>query len=406
MGAIRVRPETGLLYFDFQYQGLRCREQSTLRDTKTNRRRLRAIMQRIDAEILLGIFEYQKYFPNSSMLEKIVPEELYDQHESIPSFHAFSKIWLEEMRGQWRPTHYRGTLAKLDRHIYPRFAKRRVDRITKSDVLRFRSDLVASGRMGNSQINHVINPLSMILSEAADRYGFINPVSDLKGLRVEKTEVDPFSLHEVNLILNTIREDFRPYLTVRFFTGLRPAEINGLQWDNIDFERKLIMVRHAYVQRELIWTKTPGSVRDIVMDPLVEKALRQQKRMNRKNSSFVFCTYNGHPVDGDNFRKRIWKPLLKFLNIKPRTPYATRHTAATLWLASGESPEFIARQMGHTSTEMLFKTYSRFVPNLTRQDGTAMSSLLDQSIQIEGLTDQERAESDDSSTAEEGSNHG
>lgn len=59
-----------------------------------------------------------------------------------------------------------------------------------------------------------------------------------------------------------------------------------------------------------------------------------------------------------------------------RRPYQMRHTAATLWLASGEAPEWIARQLGHTSTEMLFRVYSRYVPNLTRQDGSAMERLL------------------------------
>ena len=53
-----------------------------------------------------------------------------------------------------------------------------------------------------------------------------------------------------------------------------------------------------------------------------------------------------------------------------------RHTAATLWLASGEAPEWIARQLGHSSTEMLFRVYSRFVPNLTRRDGSAIDRLL------------------------------
>ncbi|HOI66111.1 MAG TPA: site-specific integrase, partial [Thiomonas arsenitoxydans] len=47
-----------------------------------------------------------------------------------------------------------------------------------------------------------------------------------------------------------------------------------------------------------------------------------------------------------------------------------------LWLAAGENPEWIARQMGHTSTEMLFKVYSRYVPNLTRRDGSAFERLL------------------------------
>ena len=34
--------------------------------------------------------------------------------------------------------------------------------------------------------------------------------------------------------------------------------------------------------------------------------------------------------------------------------------------------------MGHTTTEMLFRVYSRFVPNLTRQDGSAFERMLNQ----------------------------
>jgi integrase len=64
------------------------------------------------------------------------------------------------------------------------------------------------------------------------------------------------------------------------------------------------------------------------------------------------------------------------LKLEPRNPYQSRHTAATLWLASGENPQWIARQLGHASSEMLFKVYARFVPNLTRQDGSAFERLL------------------------------
>jgi len=59
-----------------------------------------------------------------------------------------------------------------------------------------------------------------------------------------------------------------------------------------------------------------------------------------------------------------------------RRPYQCRHTAATLWLGAGENPEWIARQLGHTTTEMLFRVYSRYVPNLTRRDGSAFERLL------------------------------
>ena len=48
--------------------------------------------------------------------------------------------------------------------------------------------------------------------------------------------------------------------------------------------------------------------------------------------------------------------------------------------AAGESPEWIARQLGHTTTEMLFRVYSRYVPNLTRRDGSAFERLITQTL--------------------------
>ena len=68
--------------------------------------------------------------------------------------------------------------------------------------------------------------------------------------------------------------------------------------------------------------------------------------------------------------------LLQVLGLDRRRPYETRHTCATLWLAAGEAPEWIARQLGHTTTEMLFRVYSRYVPNLTRRDGSAFENLV------------------------------
>lgn len=96
----------------------------------------------------------------------------------------------------------------------------------------------------------------------------------------------------------------------------------------------------------------------------------------------MFCTKSGSPLSHHNVTKRVWYPLLRYLGLRKRRPYQTRHTAATLWLASGESPEWIARQMGHSTTEMLFRVYSRYVPNLTRQDGSAFERLLKQNFDI------------------------
>jgi integrase len=118
------------------------------------------------------------------------------------------------------------------------------------------------------------------------------------------------------------------------------------------------------------------------MSSIVKKALEEQLEKRIHDIDYVFCSPTGLPVNHRNFTNRVWHPLLKELGFRKRRPYQTRHTAATLWLAAGESPEWIARQLGHTTTKMLFTVYSRYVPNLTRQDGSAMDRLLSTQISL------------------------
>ena len=163
---------------------------------------------------------------------------------------------------------------------------------------------------------------------------------------------------------------------------MRSSEIDGLKWENVDFDRREIKIRSAIVDGIEGPTKTYGSNREIVMSQLVYDALQEQKRYTFGKSDYVFCNSQGKPLEHRNVNRRIWTPTLALLGIKHRRAYQTRHTAATLWLAAGENPEWIAKQMGHSSTEMLFRVYSRYVPDMTRQDGSAMDSLLLASKQL------------------------
>ena len=212
-----------------------------------------------------------------------------------------------------------------------------------------------------------------------------------KQLKIKRTHVEPFTLDEVKRIIGTVRPDFRNYFTVRFFTGMRTGEVHGLKWKYVDFGNRLILVRETYVLGEDEHTKTDSSQRDIQMSQIVFDALHRQHRATGKVSEYVFCNRAGEPLDNKNFSDRVWYPLLRHLGLPARRPYQMRHTAATLWLASGEAPEWIARQLGHASTEMLFRVYSRYVPNLTRRDGSAIDRLL--ASRFAGITEVQPTES-------------
>jgi len=392
MGNVRVRKETGKLLFDFFYQGVRCREQTVMDDSPANRKRLESFMAQIDREIKAGGFDYEKYFPNSANIAKFMQPAVLDplprssDSYAAPFVKDFSEEWYLESEISWKISQQKTVRGIIDKYVVPRFGVINISHITKGDILKFRASL-AKVKIGTKvglspmRINHIMTTLRMILNDAADRFNFNTPFTGIKPLKVPRTDVDPFTIEEINLILERVRNDFKNYYTTRFFTGMRTGEIDGLQWQYVDFAKKQILIRETIVERRIETPKTPYSLREIHMAAPVFTALKAQYELTAKISKFVFCGRNGKPLNHCNITKRVWYPTLKLLNLKRRRPYQTRHTMATLWLASGENPEWIARQMGHTSTEMLFTVYSRFVPNLTRQDGSAFENLLASRIQ-------------------------
>lgn len=388
-----INSRNGKLRIDFRYRGQRCREQTRFPDTPANRRKLQKVVERMEAEMVLGTFVYRDYFPKSAKADffdemdtKVRSARLspYDQAVNIPTFSEFADTWLADMQVEWRESHKRTVISNLNTYVLPAFGDKKISDITRADILNFRSTLAKeskrkSSALKASTVNKVMTPLRMILNEAADRYEFTSPYRGVKSLKIQKVDVEPFTIEEVQLILNNVRKDFKNYFTVRFFTGMRTGEIDGLQWKYVDLSRRQILIRETVVDGELTYTKTDGSQREIYISQPVYEALIQQ-HMVTGGQQFVFSTRNGSPLNHNNVTKRVWYPLLRYLGLPQRRPYQTRHTAATLWLAAGESPEWIARQMGHTTTEMLFRVYSRFVPNLTRQDGSAFERLLKQQM--------------------------
>jgi len=382
MGSIRKRTDTGFLYFDFQYMGKRCREYTRLKSSPANLHKMKQIMSTIEAEITLGVFDYGKYFPHSPNARIFSPDScgLLTPTEGI-TLRDFAEIWFTELSVQWKRSYQEKTRDILDCYLLPEFGDQVITSITKSQILKFRANLAKQpGRhkrkISNGYINDILAPLRMILTEAADRYDFASPWKNIKPLKKQRSEVEPFSLDEVELIIRNVRTDFRNYYTIRFFTGMRTGEIDGLKWKYVDFDRRQIAIRETVVNGREETTKNEGSRRIIEMSDLVYDALVDQYKETGDLSQYVFCNAAGSAHCHRNITKRIWRPLLRRLKLKYRRPYQTRHTAATLWLAAGENPEWIARQMGHTTTEMLFTVYSRFVPNLTRKDGSAINSIL------------------------------
>jgi integrase len=200
MGSVRARRETGKLFMDFVYQGRRCREQTSLPDSTKNRKKLREILERVEAEITIGTFDYSRYFPNSKLEAQFAANAVTTPTTSTlppppatallggrralspavqtPLFRDLTREWYAQHEIEWRRSYRPTVQGTLDQHLIPCFGEMDVGRIMKEDILNFRSALgKVPGRkskdgLSAQRINHVMGVLRRVLEDAADRFHF------------------------------------------------------------------------------------------------------------------------------------------------------------------------------------------------------------------------------------------
>ena len=294
------------------------------------------------------------------------------------TFAQYSETWFKNNEISWKPSFRKRNRWTLDGILISDFGDKPVKTITKRMIKEWRSNLVLrDGRkkgtkISNTRINSIVMLFLRIVKEASEELHFSSRLLNIKPLRVRKPLVLPFSLDEIFKFLEYVPEYYRDYYIVRFFSGMRTAEIDGLKWKYVDFNNRQIQVRETWYDGEWGTPRTNTSNRDIDMTNIVEEALLRQKKITGDKVT-VFLTPNEDMFGYKNITELIWYPTLKNAGLVTRVPYQTRHTTASMWLASGENPEWVARQLGHSNTKMLFRVYSKFIPNLTRRDGSAFA---------------------------------
>ncbi len=304
-----------------------------------------------------------------------------EQTKAIKVFGEVSQKWVKIMQKKVKSstmTDYRRT---MNYHILPRFGNDPIADITYLDVEEFTSELDCS----HKRINNILVPMRSVMKFAL-KAGLIdkNPMDLVSNLKVDKPDIYPLSMDEVNLFLDAVLPYYKDFFTVAFFTGMRFGEMSALKWKHVDFNLGVIKIRETRVRGEEGRPKTTGSVRDIKMLPPMMEALRSQRRITMGKTDYVFLNQKGRNLLPNSINYHIWKPALKSAGLKPRSLYQTRHTFATLMLDAGELPGWVQKMMGHETMKMILERYYSYIKNYQRDDGTAfMENVYEPSIDLE-----------------------
>ena len=189
--------------------------------------------------------------------------------------------------------------------------------------------------------------------------------------QLAETERFFFSGEQVQQILATAKEPERTFYGLLAETGLRVGELCGLRIDDVNIERRLLIVRRSAWRGKLGAPKTVKSTRPIELSPQAIEQLQAHLRSWRSNvSRLLFATKNGTPWDANLLLKRKFRPLLRELKIEvPRGNgfHALRHTSGTLMDQFSAPLRLRQQRLGHSDPRLTLNIYTHVVSEDARR---------------------------------------
>jgi integrase len=224
-------------------------------------------------------------------------------------------------------------------HIAPRLATtpmRDIDGSTIADlVVALGDDGVEAKRLSN-----VLVPLRACLSWH-HRIGTFerNPAGWFDAAAPAADERRILTLPEVERLVAATPAPYRAFVATAAWTGMRLGELRALTWADIDLTSRLITVDKTRYRQQLQRATKNGETRAVPIPPHLATELaawRASSPSPRTPDALVFRSPRGTPLDGDDFRRRVFAPALARAGLDPATRiHDLRHTSASLYLASG-----------------------------------------------------------------------
>jgi integrase len=221
-----------------------------------------------------------------------VREGVHVADSASATIEAAGKLWIASAKGSGLE---RSTVDGYERHlrvhIVPFIGALRLSTLSIAKVRAFEDALREADR-SPVMIKKVLVSLGTLIADAQER-GLVarNIVRDLKGRRGSgdkrqekrqkgrlKIGVDIPTREDAKALVSVLQGKWRPLILTAIFCGLRPSEIRGLRWQDVDLAKNEIHVHQRADRYNAIGKpKSISGERSLPAPPMVINALKEWK---------------------------------------------------------------------------------------------------------------------------------
>jgi integrase len=216
-----------------------------------------------------------------------------------------------------------------------------------------------------STANRYLAALSHVFTITIKEWGWLNenPIQKVSKFKEPRGRVRFLSETERERLLKACKESQSEYLylavVLALSTGARRMEILGLSWEDVDLDRKVIVLHE---------TKN-GERRLLPLAGHAHNLMTEQAKQRKAHTDLVFPAAN--PQKSIDLRSP-WENALKRAEINDFRFHDLRHSAASYLAMNGASLAEIAEILGHKTLQMV-KRYAHLSEAHTSKVVTAMN---------------------------------
>lgn len=273
--------------------------------------------------------------------------------------------WLGVVRNRIKPSTYANYQMKLEKHIIPAFARTLGHKLNRQQIYAFITEKLQGGLTAR-YVSDIVVLLKAVLKYANREHHIPYVLDDIVMPKCQPPQVKLLDSDQQQLLTDYITNHSDSTglgVLLSLMLGLRLGEVCGLQWKDIDTEKRVLYVRKT-VQRVGIVSET-SKTKVIVMPPKSKSSVREiplpvqllelLKMRQQEQERYVL---NGklQPIEPRTMQYRF-ATMLEKANLPSVSFHSLRHAFATNAIELGFDVKTLSELLGHSKVEITLNRY-------------------------------------------------